>query len=176
MTGITETQRSKKMNLKTKLRSLLVTGILAGMMVITGCATNTSIVKKENVAIERVDSGTARIGHAYLQASESGMVLRGELQRRFRSRGPIPGHLHIELIAPDGAAFKEATIGYRRMSVKSRIAKFHLEIPATPSDIKSVRIIHHDLRSHMSDSQESPWQDINQTQYVEKRVQGTIEI
>ena len=92
------------------------------------------------------------------------MVLRGELQRRFPSRGSIPGHLHVELIAPDGTVFKEAAIGYKRMSVKSRIAKFHLEIPGMPSDIKSVRVIHHDLRSHMSDSQKSPWRDVNQTQ------------
>lgn len=164
MIETTETKQSKKMNLETKLRSLVVTGVLSGMMVITGCATNTSLVKEEDVAIGRVDSGSARITHAYLQTSGTEMVLRGELQRRFPSRGPIPGHLHVELIAPDGAVFKEATIGYKRMSVKSRIAKFHLEIPAAPSNVQSVRIIHHDLRSHMSDLPKSPWQDVNQTQ------------
>jgi len=151
-----------------------MTGGLAEVMILTGCATNTSLVKEEDVAIERVDSGSARITHAYLQTSETAMVLRGELQRRFPSRGPIPGHLHIELIAPDGAMFKEATIGYKRMSVKSRIAKFHLEIPAIPSNVKSVRVIHHDLRSHSSDSPKSPWQNINQTQEVGRRVQDAV--
>lgn len=164
MIGTTETKRIKKMDFETKIGSFLMTGGLAGLMILSGCATNTSLVKEEDVAIERVDSGSARITNAYLQTSETAMVLRGELQRRFPSRGPIPGHLHIELIAADGTAFKEAIIGYMRMSVKSRIAKFHLEIPAMPSNVKSVRIIHHDLRSHKSYALKSPWRDVNQTQ------------
>lgn len=156
-----ETRQSKKVNFKAKLNSFLVTGGLAGVMILSGCATNMSLVKEEDVAIERIDSRSARITRAYLQTSETAMVLRGELQRRFPSRGPIPGHLHIELVAPDGTAFKEATIGYRRMSVKSRIAKFHSEIPAVPSDVKKVRVIHHDPWSHESDTPKSPWLDVN---------------
>lgn len=164
MTEINETKWSKNMKLKTVLRSIAVPVALAGIVVLSGCAANTSLVKEEDVTIERVDSRSARISRTYLQTSDATMVLRGELQRRFPGRGPIPGHLHIELIAPDGVAFKEATIGYKRMSVKSRIAKFHIEIPGMPSDLRSVRVIHHDAISHMSDSAKSPWQDINQTQ------------
>lgn len=149
------------MNLNPMIRSLVVTGSLAWIVVLSGCARNTSLVKEEDVAIERVDSGSAHITRAYLKTSGTAMVLRGELQRRFPSRGPIPGHLHIELIASDGAAFKEATIGYRRMSVKSRIAKFHIEIPAVPSDIRTVRVIHHDSWSDESDAAKSPWRDVN---------------
>ena len=152
------------MSLKAMLKSVAVPVILAGTVVISGCVANTSLGKEEDVTIERGDSHSARISRAYLQTSDATMVLRGELQRRFPSHGPIPGHLHIELIAPDGVPFKEAAIGYKRMSVKSRIAKFQLEIPAMPANVKSVRVIHHDLRSHMPDPAEFPWKDIKQTQ------------
>jgi hypothetical protein len=118
--------------------------ILGGSVILFACATNPSLVTEEDVTIERVDSRSARIILAYLETSGTEMVLRGELQRRSPGRGPISGHLHIELIAPDGAVFKEASIGYKRLSVKSRIANFHIEIPGTPSDIKTIRIVHHD--------------------------------
>lgn len=89
----------------------------------------------------RVDSHSARISQAYLQTPDATMFLRSELERRFPSRGPIRGHLHIELIAPDGAPFKEAATDYKRMSVKSRIAMFQLEIPAMPANVK-IRACH----------------------------------
>lgn len=151
------------MNINMIFKIIAMIASVVGMVALTGCSTYTSLVQEEGVTIERVNSDRANITRAYLQTSGATMLLRGELKRRFPGRGPIPGHLHIELIGPDGAVFKEANIGYKRNSVKSSIAKFYLAIPGDFSDIKSVRIIHHDLRSHMVDVATSPWRDVNQT-------------
>lgn len=138
----------------------IISGFI-GMVTLMGCSSNINIVKEE-VAIERIHSDRANITRAYLQTSGATMLLRGELKRRLPGRGSIPGHLHIELINSDGVVFKEADIGYKRKSVKSRISNFYLDIPSDPSGIKSVRIIHHS-RSHMVDVATSPWREVSQT-------------
>ena len=53
MTEINETRRNDIMSLKAMLRSFAVSVILGGTVVLSGCAANTSLVKEEDVAIER---------------------------------------------------------------------------------------------------------------------------
>ena len=67
----------------------------------------------------------------------------------------------IELVGPDGGAFKEAAMGYKRKSIKSRVAKVKLPIPGELTEISLIRVIHHDDRSHLSDPVPSLWRDIN---------------
>lgn len=151
------------MALNTMTKTIFVISSIVGMASITGCSTYASLAKEEDVKVERVNSGSANITRAHLQATETTLVLRGELKRRIPSRGPIPGHLHIELIGPDGEVFKEANIGYKRKNTKSRFAKFYLPIPSDLTKISALRVIHHDARSHIADSEKSPWRDVSQS-------------
>jgi hypothetical protein len=142
------------------LTKLLKAVLLSGCAILFGCAANTTLVKVDDLPIERVDSRNARITQAYLETSGTEMVLRGELKSRFPGRGPILGHLRIELIDSNGAVSKEASIGYRRLSVKSPIARFHIEIPDSPSEIKSLRVVHRDPWSYAFEPGQSPWSDV----------------
>lgn len=151
------------MTLKAMIKTIAVISSIIGPAFLIGCSTNTNFVKEEDVKVERVDSSSAKVIHAYLQSTESTLVLRGELRRRLPGRGAILGHLHIELIGQDGGVFKEAVIGYKRKSIKSRVARFSLPIPGELTEISLIRVIHHDARSHMSEAEESPWRDINTT-------------
>lgn len=112
------------------------------------------------VKVESVDSSSVNITDANLRVTGTTVELQGEVRNRFPTRGPIPGHLQIELIAPDGKIFKKATIGYRRLSIKSDIARFQLPIPVAPSSIDTIRITHHDARSDMHE-QKTLWQDVS---------------
>lgn len=149
------------MTIKAMIKTIVVIGCIAGPAFLSGCSTNVYFVKEADVKVERVDSSSAKVIHAYLQSTESTLVLRGELRRRLPGRGAILGHLHIELIGQHGGVFKEAVIGYKRKSIKSSVARFSLPIPGELTEIGLIRVIHHDARSHMSVMEESPWRVIN---------------
>ncbi|HEY9052864.1 MAG TPA: hypothetical protein VIQ03_15035 [Gammaproteobacteria bacterium] len=151
------------MDIKTILKNIALSSCLVGMVVSTGCSMRTSLVNTENIVIERVNSASVNILQVSLLATESTMMIKGKLKQRFPSHGAIPGgHLHIELLAHDGVIFKEATIGYKRASIKSRKANFSVPVPFERSSISSIRVIHHDARSHHKESTRSPWRDIIQ--------------
>ena len=145
------------LNIKTMINAIFIIGIAF----LSSCSLDTSLVKKEDVIVERVNSNSVIITRAYLQHSNKTKVLRGELKRRVQIRGSIPGHLHIELFNSEGVIFQEANVGYRRNGVTSGKATFFLEIPGDLSSIKSVRVTHHDRRSHMPDTEKSPWRDVH---------------
>jgi len=151
------------MTLKTMISTIAAISGIVGLVSVTGCSMNSNLVKERDVKVETVNSSNVTITRAYLQTTKTPMELRRELKRRYSGRGPIPGHLHIELIGSDGVTFKEADVGYKRNRSKSRYAKFYLPIPNDLTKISAVRVIHHGTRSHIADSTKSLWRDVNQT-------------
>lgn len=135
--------------------------LLAALVLSAGCATVQGLAQQQGVKLESVDSSSVRITRTYLQSGKEGTVLRGELERRIPMRGFIPGHLHVELIGPDGKVMKEADIGYTHQGGKSRLEKFSLPIPEPLVTGSTIRVTHHDAKSHMPDSSASPWRDVN---------------
>jgi len=150
------------MNFLIKLKTMTLISSLLGITLLTGCSSNTNLVKEEGIAIERVNSSSANITRAHLETVGETLVLRGELTRRLSGHGPLAGHLHIELINIDSKVFKEANIGYKRRQFKSQRSIFYLEIPGSASGVKSLRVTHH-TGSHNTDISKSFWQDVNQS-------------
>ena len=148
---------------KGKSKTIFIIVGAALVAILAGCATTQGLAQQQGVKLESVDSSSSvRITRTYLDATEEAtIILRRELERRIPSRSSIPGHLHVELIAPDGKVMKEANIDYVRNSFKSRLANFSLPIPEPLVTGSTIRVTHHDARSHMSDSSASPWQDVN---------------
>ncbi len=146
----------KQVHKITSAATLLTVAILA-----TGCATTPAWVQQDVMKLENIDSSSVHIIRTYLQTGEEGVVLRGELARRIPARGPIPGHLHVELLGPDGKVMKEAEIDHLQKSVKSLHAEFSLLIPPPLIPGGTVRVKHHDAKSHMPHPSASPWQDAN---------------
>lgn len=148
------------MMLKAMIKTIAIISSIVGIMSFTGCSMNTNLVKQEDITVERVNSSSVNITRAYLQATDTTWILKGKLTRRLSNSHLIPGHLHIELVGPDGAVFKEADIAYKRKRAKSRFAEFYLPIPVELTEISRVRVIHHDALSHKRDSVKSPWRDV----------------
>ena len=86
-------------------------------------------------------------------------VLKGELTKRLGNRGPILGHLHVELLSADNNVIKHADVPYKRKSVKSRFGVFHLHMPFDLPKGGLIRITHHDAKSHEAEVEEVVWQD-----------------
>ncbi len=141
-------------------RKITITMILlSAVVLLAGCATTQGLAQQKEVKLENIDSKMANITSTYLRSTEKGIILQGELTRRIPARGHIPGHLHVELIGPDGKVIKEATIGYTRRTVKSRYTKFSVPVPGPLVAGSVIRVTHHE--THLPDSSGPSWRDVN---------------
>lgn len=139
---------------------MLTLGItIATASLLAGCATS-SVTKHEKVSIERVDSSSVKITHAYLARTGEGLKLRGEVKRIIHGHGSIPGHIHIELLDPQGQVLKTADIDHNRKASSAHISDFSTLLPMELAAGSVVRIIHHDMKSHMSNEPDTVWQDV----------------
>jgi hypothetical protein len=121
-----------------RLTGLLLTAVLAG------CGSlPPNLVSTDAVNIERIDSSRARIGSLYVGDSNGQLKIRGRLKKRHTGRSPIPGHLHIEVLAKDGAVLEERVVRYYRHNPKSGVSYFSKEFDARPEDVRTVGVIHH---------------------------------
>ena len=108
----------------------------------TGCSTINLVKEQSDIAIERVDSKSASISHAYLTRTDDQILLKGEIKRRLIGRGSLPGYLHVTLIDPQGQVIMEADIDYMRRNVKSSIATFRALLPVDLAPGSTVQLTH----------------------------------
>lgn len=124
------------------LLSLLTAVLLAG------CAgAGKDLVRDNTVKIEKVSSRWAKVQFVRVVKEGDTVALRGQVRRWPTGRGPIPGHIDLEVIGPEGGVLEQATLNYHRSSVKSRYAEFHGTLDTIPPTGSTIRVIH-DLRSH----------------------------
>ena len=143
------------------LKSIIFTLTMAAAtgMLLAGCATG-SVAKQAQISIERVDSSSVNITHAYLIKTEEGLSLRGELKRKLHSHGPVPGHVHVEVVSRNGEIIKAVDLDLSRKASSDHIAKFQTTLPNEAAG-NIVRIFHHDALSHKQESEAGVWQDAN---------------
>jgi len=111
---------------------------------LTSCASlPPDLVAANTVNIERLDSPKARIGSLYVHDDNGRLQIRGRLKKRHVGRSPIPGHLHIEVFAKDGAVLAEGVVRYYQRSAKSGVSYFSWKSGVRPEDVRTVRVIHH---------------------------------
>ena len=125
---------------------LALRGISLMLMVwaVAGCSTlPPNLASDSRLQIDRVDSNNAIIGQVRVGDSTDGVRVSGSLRKTFLRRGRIPGHLHIELIAADGAVLATRVTRYQRRSAKSGRAYFAQTLAVKPNDVRAVRLVHH---------------------------------
>lgn len=93
------------------------------------------------VRIERIDSPQARIASVQVRDHGGQLEVSGRLQKRYRGRSPIAGHLHIEARAEDGAVLGQAVASYRQLSPKMGISEFARQLPVPPAQVRSIRVL-----------------------------------
>ena len=126
---------------------------------VSACATM-DYAKEADISIERVDSSTVNISHAYITKTKDGLLLRGEVKRKLHSHGTIPGHIHIELVNPDGDVVKTAEVEHSRKASSDHLADFQILLPENMGAGSVVRIVHHDASSH-KEEEVVDWLDVD---------------
>jgi len=107
----------------------------------------------EGVNFEFINSDTASITNVYLHRTPEGMNLHGELQRKSKARGPIPGHLHVSLLDSQGKLIKSADVDYKRHNKQSNHSHFSIALPIKMESGSTIQITHasserNDLADH----------------------------
>ncbi len=106
---------------------------------VTGCASlGLDPDISDGVRIERIDSPQARIASVQIRHQGGQPTVIGRLDKRYCGRSPIPGHLHIEALAQDGALLGQAVTSYRRLSPKLGISEFAQRLAVVPDQVRSV--------------------------------------
>ena len=144
------------------LEFLKIVSLLFVSVYLIACASVPESKHEEGLAIETIDSSTVEITRAYMKKEKEEWVLKGELTKRLGNRGPILGHLHVELLSADQQVIKHADVPYKRKSVKSRFGVFHLHMPFDLPKGGAIRITHHDAKSHEAEVEEAVWQDADE--------------
>ncbi|MBZ0070138.1 MAG: hypothetical protein K8I04_00185 [Gammaproteobacteria bacterium] len=123
--------------------------ILIAAVLVNGCATQgRDLVHDRTVTVESGPSPLATVRRVTVEQRGPDMEIRGEFSRRWPGRGPIPGHIDVSLIDRDGTALWEASLDYRRRSIKSRITVFHVKLEVEPPPGSTLRVLHHNAPIH----------------------------
>jgi len=128
------------------LQSLIIVASLAGVLLISGCATLNygEPYDMSNISLKTERSRFAKVDRVNIYKQQEGTLIRGEVRRNFYGRGTIPGHVDIELTDSTGkSVFKEKTYS-RHTSLRSHYADFSIKIPFPVAKGSHLRIVHHD--------------------------------
>jgi len=137
--------------------------VILGIIVITasGCAgSRVNLVEKGGVSIERMTSKVRGLYfhnvHAYKESD--GLVVSGNVKRRYTSVPGGSGHVDVAIINPEGEAVKHVGTNYSPRVVSKRShpgARFEVRLPVIPQEGDTVRVaIHKDTFSGKTNNNE----------------------
>lgn len=133
------------------IKTLATIAILVTDSLTTGCATTgRDLVRDNTVKVEKISSEWGVVTFVSVVQERDEVALRGEVRRRPIGRGSIPGHIDVEVLDSSGATLEQMSTDYRRLSIKSRYAKFDAKLGTIPPSGSTIRVIHHDARPHDS--------------------------
>ncbi|MDT8403188.1 hypothetical protein [Sulfuriflexus sp.] len=122
--------------------------ILLSTITLSGCAMFAGIEDSvtDSIIIEKVDSRLASVGNVTVTQIESALRVRGEVIRKIAGRGPIYGHIHIEVLGADDRLLLDIGGDYRRRNTKVRSAGFSEMLNIDAAAAKKVVVTHHARR------------------------------
>ena len=101
------------MNMIKRLLHALAMSVV--VLTLSGCATINmgEYLDDKTVKIERIDSKHAKIGFVNIKRSDQETWIRGDIKPCIQTRGPIFGHLHVNVKSPDGKSiFNDAILNF----------------------------------------------------------------
>ncbi|WP_303908406.1 hypothetical protein [Thiohalomonas denitrificans] len=119
--------------------------VLGALMCSLGAcaAPGITLLSQNRIGLERIGSSTARIGYVFATENNTGIRLRGSVRRSPPLRGPIPGHIDLNVISPDGAPVEQKVVDYRIRNLHSREAHFSTVITTYLPPGTILRLRHH---------------------------------
>lgn len=131
------------------MKARRVVGSMLTMFLISlgvfGCAlAPIDLVREGTVDVEYVSSRKVRLSNVSVHVKQPGLLISGEIKKRYRQRAFTSGHVHIEVISPQDEILGKATTQYRFRSTRSTFSHFSAEIPVIAPVGTTIRVIHHD--------------------------------
>jgi hypothetical protein len=113
------------------------------IVMMPGCASRgIDLVREGTVHVDdQVSREYAHLNHVVVEQKGEYLEVSGELHRNFHQRGMITGHIHVEVIAPDGETIKRVDTGLHHLSSKSYKARFSTRLPVKVLSGSTVRVI-----------------------------------
>lgn len=135
--------------MREKVREVVMSIIIATAITSTGCATTgKDLVRDGVVDVERESSRYALVTLVSAMQEGPDLLVRGEVRRRYGGRSPIPGHIDVQIVGPDGEMLEDASVGYHRHSAKWRSASFYVRLESVPPRGSTIRVQHDAARIH----------------------------
>ena len=122
------------------------------LLAISGCASLSGDRQESarQISIDKIDSRSTKIGIVSLQPEESGLRIRGEVARKIPMRGPIFGHVHIDVFGEKATKIDSVIANHRRPNRQAVNAQFSKLIHVEPDSVNRVKITHHPDRHYHS--------------------------
>ncbi|MEW8228475.1 MAG: hypothetical protein AB2748_22335, partial [Candidatus Thiodiazotropha endolucinida] len=96
-------------------RSLSVGWLLLGVVLaLSGCAT-TSGTSVRDISFKRVSSESVRVSYANLIHEAGTYTVQGKVSKRYSSRSPAVGHIHVTVIDASGQVLSDTPIRHIRI-------------------------------------------------------------
>ncbi|MCU7845197.1 MAG: hypothetical protein KZQ93_15315 [Candidatus Thiodiazotropha sp. (ex Monitilora ramsayi)] len=115
------------------------------LLAISACASLSGNMQESThqINIDKIDSRSTKIGMVSLQPEETGLWVRGEVARKIPMRGPIFGHVHIDVFGENATKLVSLIANHQRPNRQALNARFSKQIPVEPDRVKRVEITHH---------------------------------
>jgi len=132
------------MNTTTWIRCL---ASVSGAILITSCATVHQHPLSTGIEIQKVDSPSGRIKRADFVTDQHGAHFHGEVSAIPFTRGPLSGHVDVEINSPDSSK-KDCMMVHYSSPSRNSPNRFSLQLDAVPESGSLVRVWHHDAEHH----------------------------
>jgi len=138
----------KKYNL-----NLITFVIVASLSVLPAYAGNnvTDLLKNNTVTVEQNASTKAKVTDIKIEQKDNIATISGKVElvskSNLSSHRALPGHVDISIVDSEGNIKKLASVQYKKISIKSRYAKFSYDLGSVPKS-GSKLIISHNTKSH----------------------------
>ena len=123
----------------------LGTAVLA--MSVPSCAWMSTYVSEPRVSIERISTPTGRIVSANFWRDGEQLSLRGQVVSNPVTKGPIDGHVDIEILSPDRTS-RTCVIASPRLRARKVRKPYLAPFVALPLPGSEVRVWHHPADPH----------------------------
>ena len=126
------------------VRGSIMVAVLSGALLAAGCSGAMALKDVSHVQIEKKDSISARVRDVKIMENSNGAYISVDLIRSSLSRGPIGGHIHVEVLGRDGTVLQDSESYDVFPSNSQQFSTFNSDIETLIENISILRVSHHD--------------------------------
>ncbi len=111
------------------LRVIAWSAVLTLMALFAGCI-GTAQFAERDIALQTSDSDVAVLTEVRAWQNGSTLMVAGDVEPRYSTRGWVPGHVEVRIVGPGGRLLRTVKTDYERAPNSQASARFLAHIPA----------------------------------------------